>query len=95
MSTLPVSDEKSRRDSMAQLNNRWAEVDKLMLEAETGLYTSLQPGVETTRAQHIVLLEKRLEEIDSALSAMHGVIQTEDQLHLYLGKIQVGINLNA
>uniref|UniRef100_A0A0K8SMD1 KASH domain-containing protein n=2 Tax=Lygus hesperus TaxID=30085 RepID=A0A0K8SMD1_LYGHE len=89
ISTLPVSDEVAQRNAMAQLTDRWTDIEKLMLDAETELYSSLQPGADTSRPEQILILEKRVEEIESAFGAMHGVINSDDQLQLYLGKVQV------
>ncbi|KAF6210750.1 hypothetical protein GE061_013860 [Apolygus lucorum] len=89
VSTLPVSDEVPQRDAMAQLTERWNNIEKLMLDAETELYSSLQPRADTPRPEQILILEKRVEEIETAFGAMHGVISSDDQLQLYLGKVQV------
>ncbi|KAJ9594435.1 hypothetical protein L9F63_014160, partial [Diploptera punctata] len=85
---IPVADEVVQRQLNAELENRWKEVANRI----HGIQDSLMQNIS---AQDVPLnnklsaLEKELQEIKSTLDDFHGVIKNEEDLDLYIERLQV------
>ncbi|KAJ9589800.1 hypothetical protein L9F63_027940 [Diploptera punctata] len=85
---IPVADEVVQRQLNAELEKRWKEVANRI----HGIQDSLMQNIS---AQDVPLnnklsaLEKELQEIKSTLDDIHDVIKYEDDLDLYIERLQV------
>ncbi|KAF4529289.1 hypothetical protein B566_EDAN016451, partial [Ephemera danica] len=83
---LPVSDEDLQRQFYSQLEERWRCIANQIaaIQATLRRSLSLENGPDK-----LVVLEKELKDIQNSLNDVHGIIKSEEDLLLYIERIQV------
>jgi nesprin-1 len=86
--TLSVADEVLQRQFRGQLSERWSKLEIKM----SGLQSTVQGMVSMhcgSVSEKLDLIEKQIKNMESLLNDMHGVIKTEEELQLYIERLQV------
>jgi nesprin-1 len=85
---LPVADEDLQRQFYAQLEDRWRNIASQIASIQATLRRSLslQDGSVEDK---LPILEKELKDIQNSMNDMHGIIKTEEDLLLYIERLQV------
>lgn len=85
---IPVADEMLQRHFQAQLMERWLVLEK-GLDAMQSLATRSLSTSTGSLDEKLCSLERELTELATLLTDMHGVIKTEEELQLYIERLQV------
>lgn len=85
---IPVSDENQRRAAHSALDDRWRRVSARVYAMQEAL-TSDVKAQDVPVANKLRLLEHELEELRAAIADMHGVLKTQEELSLYVERLQV------
>lgn len=85
---IPVSDEMGRRAAHSTLDERWRRVVARVDAIQAVLTSNLQAN-DVPVASKLRLLEKELHELRAAFEDMHGVLKTQEELNLYVERLQV------
>lgn len=78
----------ARRAAHSALDDRWRKV-VARAEAIQEALTSDLKAQDVPVGNKLRLLERELEELRAALDDMHGVIKTQEELCLYVERLQV------
>lgn len=85
---LPIADEVLQRQFHGQLENRWHAVSKKINDIQNAIVNSLSDQ-ELPINDKLALLQRELEEIQLNISSNRTVIKNEEELNLYIQRIQV------
>lgn len=88
LNILPVADEMLQRQFHGQLEDRWRNIASQISSIQASLQRSLSLH-EGPVIEKLPLLEKELKEIRNSMNDMHGIIKTEEDLLLYIERLQV------
>lgn len=88
---LPVADEMLQRQFYGQLEERWRNIASQIAAIQASLQRSLSLQ-DCPVAEKVCLLEKELKDIHTSMTDMHGIIKTEEDLLLYIERLQVNIS---
>ncbi|VEN55994.1 unnamed protein product, partial [Callosobruchus maculatus] len=85
---VPISDEMVQRKFHNELNTSWQEVSKRISDIEASVLETIQaPDVPVN--EKLALLEQELQDLRVDLDNMKGIIKTEDELNLYVERLQI------
>ncbi|KAJ9589795.1 hypothetical protein L9F63_027945, partial [Diploptera punctata] len=84
---IPVADEVVQRQLNAELEKRWKEVANRIHGIQDSLMQNIS-AQDVPLNNKLLALEKELQEIKSTLNDIHGVIKYEDNLDLYIERLQ-------
>ena len=85
---IPVADEIVQRQLNAQLDERWKDVAGRINSIQDSLMQHIS-SQDVPFNNKISLLEKELQEIKATIGDIHGVIKNEEELDLYIERLQV------
>lgn len=85
---IPVADEMLQRQFQAQLTEQWQAVEKSLDAMQAAAARSVS-GSSSSLDEKLTNLERELTELAALLADMHGVIKTEEELQLYIERLQV------
>uniref|UniRef100_A0A1B6E5A8 KASH domain-containing protein n=2 Tax=Clastoptera arizonana TaxID=38151 RepID=A0A1B6E5A8_9HEMI len=85
---IPVADEMLQRHFHAQLMEKWLALEK-NLDAMQAAATKNVSTSSGSLDDKLCCLERELTELATLLTDMHGVMKTEEELHLYIERLQV------
>lgn len=85
---IPVVDEMVQREFNSQLESRWAVVSDKINDIQTAVVNSIS-AQDVPIDEKLALLERELEELNSMISSVKGVIKNEEELNLYIERMQV------
>ncbi|CAH1403533.1 unnamed protein product [Nezara viridula] len=82
MKILPVTDESKQADNLKELSHKWDIVNNRLEEVEVAIPSDLSSG------ERLEIIEARLKQMEDSLNNYHD-ISNEEELDLYVGKLQV------
>lgn len=85
---LPIADIVLQRQFHGQLENRWHAVSKKISDIENAIVNSLSDQ-DLPINDKLALLKRELEEIQLNISSNKSVIKNEEELNLYIERMQV------
>jgi len=88
MRIIPVADEMLQRQFYGQLEDRWRGVEDKINRIQTSIIHSLS-SQEVPFSDKLSLLEQELQEVKATISDIRGVIKSEEELNLYIKRLQV------
>ncbi|XP_039285326.1 mucin-17 [Nilaparvata lugens] len=86
---VTVADENLQRQFHTQLQDRWQKLATSIAQMQNTATSSYNVGQEVSLDNKLSLLERELKELATILSDMHGVMKTEEELQLYIERLQV------
>lgn len=92
MQTIGVDDEMLQRQFHGQLEDHWRGVTA-RIEARQTQLTASRLDQDMPIDNKLTLLEQELTELQLALNDMHGIIKSDDELNLYIERLQVNLVL--
>ncbi|CAH1990103.1 unnamed protein product [Acanthoscelides obtectus] len=85
---VPLSDEMVQRKFHNELNGSWQEVSTRISDIEASILETIQaPDLPVN--EKLALLEQELQDLKVDLDNMKGIIKTEDELNLYVERLQI------
>jgi nesprin-1 len=88
MRIIPVADEMLQRQFYSQLEDRWRGVSDKINTIQTSIIQNLS-SQEVPFSDKLSLLEQELQEVKATVSDIRGVIRNEEELDLYIKRLQV------
>lgn len=88
MRILPLADEMLQRQFLGQLDERWTAVSQRIAAVQAAVVGSIASH-ETPVGEKLQLLEQELRELQLNIEGAKGVLKTEDELNLYIERMQV------
>jgi nesprin-1 len=88
MRIIPVADEMVQRQFYGQLEDRWRGVEDKINRIQTSIIHNLS-SQEVPFSDKLALLEQELQEVKATISDLRGVIKNEEELNLYIKRLQV------
>ncbi|XP_067009872.2 muscle-specific protein 300 kDa isoform X2 [Anabrus simplex] len=88
MCIIPVADETLQRQLHAQLEERWRAMSVQMHNIQVAVTETLADQ-DVPVKDKLGALEQELIELQAALDDMHGILKTEEELELYIQRLQV------
>lgn len=82
MKILPVTDEPKQADNLKELSHKWDIVNNRLEEVEVAIPSDL------SSSERLEIMEARLKQMEDSLNNYHD-ISNEEELDLYVGKLQV------
>ncbi|XP_071454287.1 muscle-specific protein 300 kDa-like [Hetaerina americana] len=87
MAILPVADKAKQSQIHEQLEDRWNALSVKIETVQTNLRNSITQDIPAN--EKLIILERELRELKLAMEDMNGIIKTEEDLNLYVERIQV------
>jgi len=88
MRIIPVADEMLQRQFYGQLEDRWRGVADKINRIQASILHNLS-SQEVPFSDKLSLLEQELQEVKATISDIRGVIKSEEELNLYIKRLQV------
>lgn len=85
---LPIADEILQRQFHAQLEDRWTKLSDRINNIQTAIVNSISDQ-DVPLDEKLALLRRELEEIESNVISVKPVLKNEDELNLYIERMQV------
>ncbi|KAK5645556.1 hypothetical protein RI129_006856 [Pyrocoelia pectoralis] len=88
MQILPVADEMLQRKFHTELQDHWRNVSRQINDIQTAITENISaPDVPVN--EKLLMLEQELEELKSIIEGLGGVIKSEEELNLYVERLQI------
>lgn len=88
MQVVPVADEMVQRKFHSELQDQWQKVSDKINNMQTAVLENISaPDVPIN--EKLALLEQELLELKSTVDNLQGIIKTEEELNLYVERLQV------
>ncbi len=85
---LPLADETLQRQFHGQLEDRWTSISNKINAIQNAIVNSIS-SQEIPINEKLALLERELQELHLNITSIKGVIKNEDELNLYIERMQV------
>ncbi|CAK1540772.1 unnamed protein product [Leptosia nina] len=85
---LPISDEMVQRQFFCKIEDKWRDLSGKIGSLHASAIQSISDR-DVTSTEKLNLLEDELRELRGALEGLKGVIKSEDELNLYIERLQV------
>ncbi|KAF5308509.1 hypothetical protein FQR65_LT06174 [Abscondita terminalis] len=88
MQIIPVADEMLQRKFHSDLQNHWQTVSKQINDIQAAITENISaPDIPIN--EKLILLQQELEELKSVIDSLSGVIKNEEELNLYVERLQI------
>ncbi|XP_046389126.1 uncharacterized protein LOC124158024 [Ischnura elegans] len=84
---LPIADKVRQKEEHEKLEERWRCISSKIDAVQTNLRNSITQDIPAN--EKLIILERELRELKLAMEDMNGIIKTEEDLNLYVERIQV------
>lgn len=88
MIIIPVADEMLQRKFFGELQDHWQNVSAQINSYQTAITDNISSS-DIPVNDKLALLEKELEELKICIENLHGVIKNEEELNLYIERLQL------
>lgn len=88
MQIVPVADENVQRQFHSVLQQQWGKVSAKIGEIQNAIMESISASDVPTN-EKLTILEQELQELKSSIDQLGGVIKNEDELDLYVERLQI------
>lgn len=85
---LPLADEMLQRQFHSQLEERWENLTAKINNIQTSIVNSIS-AQDMSIQDKLAMLERELKEVQLNITSAKGVIKNEDELNLYIERMQV------
>ncbi|KAH9639972.1 hypothetical protein HF086_008067 [Spodoptera exigua] len=85
---LPVSDEMVQRQFFSKIEDKWSELASKIDNIHSSAIQNISDR-DVSSGEKLNILEEELRELRAALESLKGVIKSEDELNLYIERLQV------
>ncbi|KAF9788955.1 hypothetical protein SFRURICE_021486, partial [Spodoptera frugiperda] len=85
---LPVSDEMVQRQFFSKIEDKWSELAAKIDSIHSSAIQNISDR-DVSSGEKLNILEEELRELRAALESLKGVIKSEDELNLYIERLQV------
>nr|XP_023021800.1 nesprin-1-like isoform X2 [Leptinotarsa decemlineata] len=85
---VPVSDEMFQRRSNSELNTQWQEVSKRISDIEGSILDTIS-ATDVPVNEKLAFLEQELQDLNTDVRDLKGIIKTEEELNLYVERLQI------
>ncbi|CAB3238768.1 unnamed protein product [Arctia plantaginis] len=85
---LPVSDEMVQRQFFSKIEDKWSELASKISNIHSTAIQNISDR-DVSSGEKLNILEEELRELRSAVEGLKGVIKSEDELNLYIERLQV------
>lgn len=85
---LPVSDEMVQRQFFSKIEDKWSDLASKISNIHSTAIQNISDR-DVSSGEKLNILEEELRELRSAVEGLKGVIKSEDELNLYIERLQV------
>ncbi|CAG4949521.1 unnamed protein product [Colias eurytheme] len=85
---LPISDEMVQRQFFSKVEDKWRDLSNRINNIHTTAIQNISDR-DVTSGEKLNILEDEIRELRGALEGLKGVIKSEDELNLYIERLQV------
>lgn len=85
---LPISDEMVQRQFFSKIEDKWRTLSTRMSDLHSAAIQSISDR-DVSTGEKFNILDEELRELRVVLDSMKGVIKSEDELNLYIERLQV------
>lgn len=85
---VPISDEMYQRANNSELNAQWHRISKQIHDLEASILDTISaPDVPVN--EKLLFLEQELQDLNTDVNNLKGIIKTEEELSLYVERLQI------
>ncbi|XP_066252950.1 muscle-specific protein 300 kDa isoform X4 [Euwallacea similis] len=88
---VPISDEMIQRKFHSELQTEWGKVSERINEIQSSIMGTIS-ATDVSVNEKLALLEQELQELKQDVDTLGGVIKTEEELSLYIERLQIMSN---
>ena len=88
LQVVPISDEMIQRKFHTEMQNRWNKISAKINNIQSNIIGTIS-ATDVPINDKLLLLEQELEDLKSDVENLRGVIKTEEELNLYIERLQV------
>lgn len=85
---LPISDEMVQRQFFSKIEDKWRDLAMRMGDLHSTAIQNISDR-DVSSGEKLNILEEELRELRSTLDSLKGIIKSEDELNLYIERLQV------